>query len=301
LVTPAKAPDAELSETLVTLLFPIGRLMIKGGLGVGDLIRAAKRAYVRAAMTYVTPPGMRISASRLSVITGLTRKEVTVIVNELRGAQNARFGEVKEQRALRVLRGWKLDPRFCDNNGEPAKLPLKGERRSFSALVREYGGDVTPNAVLKELERMNAVTLNRSSELRLRSARIRAKSTEHMTDLARLFPDFANTVGPHCAARGRPLFFGFRESLVDSSDQAARFQRTFSNRAAVLLQGVAEWTGSQNQMRRIKSGAGEDELRVGIGVYLVQGSIDCARTVTRGGAGDSGQSKLPRRRSQRGL
>jgi len=170
-----KTRGAEPNETLVTLLLPIGRLMLKGGLGIGDLIRAAKEAYVRAAVAYVAPVDQRVNASRLSVITGLTRKEVTAIVNEIKGDPSSRPAEVKEQRALRVLRGWKLDPRFCDNKGQPAPLPLRGDRRSFSALVREYGGDVTPNSVLKELERIKAVIFSGSRALRLRCSGITCK------------------------------------------------------------------------------------------------------------------------------
>jgi len=255
--------------------------MLKGGFGVGDLIRAAKKAYVHAAIAYVAPVGLRVNASRLSVITGLTRKEVTAIINEIKGAPTTHLAEVKEQRALRVLRGWKLDPRFCDNKGEPARLPLRGDRRSFSALVREYGGDVTPNSVLKELERINAVTFSRSRGLRLRTARVRGKSTEHMMDLARLFPDFANTLSPHHSEPGRPLFFGFRDSVLDSLDQAARFQRTFSNRAAVLLQGVDQWVASQRESRRVKSTVRDDKCRVGIGVYLVQGDNGSGRALVK--------------------
>jgi hypothetical protein len=211
----------------------------------------------------------------------MTRKEVTAIVNEIKGTPTAAPGEIKEQRALRVLRGWKLDPRFCDNKGEPARLPLRGDRRSFSALVREYGGDVTPNSVLKELERINAVTFNRSRGLRLRSSRIRRKSAEHMLDLARLFPDFANTVSPQHKRAGGPLFFGFRDSVVDSLDQAARFQRTFSNRAAVMLQGVDQWVASQGESGRFKSAVREDKCRVGVGVYLVQGDSSSGRPLAK--------------------
>jgi hypothetical protein len=255
--------------------------MLKGGLGIGDLIRAAKRAYVQAAIAYVAPVGLRVNASRLSVITGLTRKEVTAIVNEIKGAPTARLIEVKEQRALRVLRGWKLDPRFCNNKGEPAWLPLRGDRRSFSALVREYGGDVTPNSVLKELERINAVTFSKSRGLHLRSTRLSGKSTEHLTDLARLFPDFVNAVSPQHTSADRPLFFGFKESVVDSLDQAARFQRTFSNRAAVMLQGVDQWVASQRESGRIKSPLQANKSRVGIGVYLVQGNSGSGRTLVK--------------------
>ena len=255
--------------------------MLKGGLGIGDLIRAAKQAYVRAAIAYVAPPGVRVNASRLSVVTGLTRKEVAAIVNEIRGTPTIRPSEINEQRAQRVLRGWRLDPRFCDDKGEPARLPLRGDRRSFSALVKVYGGDVTPNSVLKELERMNAVTFSRSRGLRLRSVRLSATSINHMTDLARLFPDFANTVSPHSEPNGRPLFFGFRDSVVDSVDQAARFQRIFSNRAAVVLQGVEQWIASQARSQGVRSAIRAPRCRVGIGFYLVQGNSDSPPIVAK--------------------
>ncbi|HWM71204.1 MAG TPA: DUF6502 family protein [Steroidobacteraceae bacterium] len=280
--------DMELNETLVSLLLPIGRVMLKGGLGIGDLVRAAKQAYLRAAIAYVTSAGSRVSASHLSVVTGLTRKEVTAILNEIKGAPVARRGEAKEQRARRVLRGWRLDARFCDNNGAPAKLPLRGDRRSFSALVKLYGGDVTPNSVLKELERLRAVSFSKTRGLRLRSAKVGGKSTEHMTELARLFPDFANTVSPDLPTVGRPLFFGFRDSVVDSSEQAAKFQGTFSNRASAMLQGVQQWLDSQDQTRQMKTDPAGKKLRVGIGVYLVQSpdEIGQSRTKTRGANGD---------------
>ena len=45
------------------------------------------------------------------------------------------------QRAERVLQGWWKDPDFLDSNGEPLKLPLRGPRRSFAALVKRYAGD----------------------------------------------------------------------------------------------------------------------------------------------------------------
>jgi hypothetical protein len=59
--------DSDQSVILTSLLVPIGRLMLENGLGIGDLIQAAKQAYVRAAIAQVVRPGERINASRLSV------------------------------------------------------------------------------------------------------------------------------------------------------------------------------------------------------------------------------------------
>jgi hypothetical protein len=265
-----KNADANLNETLVSLLLPISRRMLVSGLGIGDLVRAAKQAYVRAAISYLTSQGSRVSASHLSVVTGLTRKEITGLLKEAKGSQTPVSGEPKEQRAKRVLRGWRLDPRFCDNDGAPASLPLRGEKKSFSALVKLYGGDVTPNSVLRELERLRAVSFSKSHGLRLRSTGVGGKSTENLTDLARLFPDFANTVSPERPSVGRPLFFSFKDSAIDSLDQAAKFQQTFSNRALAMLQGFQEWLVSQQQNRPLKPIAGDKQVRVGIGVYLIQ-------------------------------
>jgi Family of unknown function (DUF6502) len=265
-----KIDDSDLSVILTSLLLPIGRLMLENGLGIGDLIQAAKQAYVRAAIAQVVPPGERINASRLSVVTGLTRKEVSTIISELRGARNSCRADIKAQRAVRVLRGWRIDPRFGNSRGQPARLSLRGERNSFSALVRLYGGDVTPNSVLKELERMEVIALDKSGRLRLRSLRANGKSTRNLTDLARLLPDFANTVTRRSGPATQQMFFGFRDLLVDSPDQAARFQRTFSNRSAAVLQGVEQWIVSQSQ----SPAATSEKVRVGIGVYMVQGNSE---------------------------
>jgi hypothetical protein len=286
--------DAELSATLIALLLPISSRMLAGGLGIGELVRAAKQAYIRAAMAHLASAESRVSASHLSVLTGLTRKEVTMLLREMHGGPTSGRSEAKEQRARRVLRGWRLDPRFCDNGGAPATLPLRGGRKSFSMLVKLYGGDVTPNSVLRELERLKVVSFSRSRGLRLRSARVGGKSTEHMTELARLFPDFANTVSPECLPDGRPLFFGFRDSVVDSLDQAALFQRTFSNRAVAMLQGVQQWLVSQDQNRPINAKHGGKRVHVGIGVYLVQRSDGVTQSRVKGKA-DASVAR-PRRR-----
>jgi len=290
-----KEVDAELNETLAALLLPISSRMLMGGLGIGELVRAAKQAYLRAAIAHLASADSRVSASHLSVLTGLTRKEVTVLLREMHGGPASGRGEAKEQRARRVLRGWRLDPRFCDNDGAPATLPLRGNRKSFSMLVKLYGGDVTPNSVLRELERLKVVSFSSSRGLRLRSTRVGGKSTEHMTELARLFPDFANTVSPECPPDGRPLFFGFKDSVVDSLDQAALFQRTFSNRAVAMLQGVHQWLVSQDQSKPIDAGRGGKRVRVGIGVYLIQRSDGVTQNRARGKA----QASLARPRRMR--
>jgi len=154
------------SRQLLKRLLPIARRMLGAGSGVGTLIEAAKIAYVQAATEKLFPLGGRINISRLSVATGLTRKQISA---HLRAGEAQRCPSLRnEQRTARVIRGWQNDRRFRNGSGNPADLPMRGRRRSFELLVKIYGGDVTPVSVRRELERIKAVRVNRSGELRLR-------------------------------------------------------------------------------------------------------------------------------------
>jgi hypothetical protein len=67
-----------------------------------------------------------------------------------------------------------------------------------------------------------------------------------------------------------PLYFGFRESQVVNATQAALFQRTFSKRAASLLESVEQWRDRHVAPARPQLAAEEMGTSVGMGVYLVQ-------------------------------
>lgn len=268
------AQEQSLAAALVELLLPTSRLLLKGGVGVDQLIRAAKQAYVRAAVAEILPPGSRANVSRLSVATGLTRKEVSLVLGEMRRQIHRRGYKAKEQRAIRVLRGWATDQRFRKENGRPDELSIRGRRCKFALLVKLYGGDVTPRAVLGELERMDAVALTSQGKLRIKTSR--KESHEHVRqqaiELARLFGDFVDTVAQPQRGVSPPAFFGFRECTGVPPPEIARFERTFAKRGLALLDSVDQWIESC----RKEPGESGDQGRVGLGVYLV----NAARTRT---------------------
>jgi Family of unknown function (DUF6502) len=280
-----------MDEALVSLLIPISRLMLPGGVGINQLVQAAKLAYLKATIDELFPRGSRINISRLSVTTGLTRKEASLLFDKLRGRKVRFAPRPKEQRAMRVLRGWRVDPRFRGRSGQPAQLPLRGGERAFESLVRLYAGDVTPTAVLRELERMNAVSMTKSGLLRIRASggRLRAHAPQHMLEVARLIGDFARTIAESHLTGSPSTFLGYKDCIVASSGDAALFQRAFSRRAAALLESFDQWRGSRGEVRKHS----DSSSRVGIGVYLVR------KSVLASPLGESPQlENLPRRRSK---
>jgi hypothetical protein len=246
-------------------------------MGAGELVRAAKLSFVRAALSEVVPLGERPNISRLSVVTGLTRKEVSALLGKQPKAKRAGSKRpAMEQRAVRVLRGWRVDSRFQSALGKPTRLPIRGKRGSFPHLVRIYAGDVTPVSVLKELERMQLVSRTREGKLQIRSERMRGRlrASDQLTELARLFSDFANAVAPSPTSTDSPVFFGFKDSSVASEESASLFHRTFARRAATILESMEQWVKRQSGTTPGRSKA----IRVGLGVYLVN---DTARKRVR--------------------
>ena len=222
-------------------------------------------------MDTVLPQNRRINVSRLSVVTGMTRKEVSALLNQPKNARHAAIRRSGEQRALRVLRGWLTDPRFQNRNGRPDDLSYRGHKKSFGALVKLYGGDVTPKSVLRELERIDIVEATETGALRVRTQRRRSNIDAHyqLAELARLFEDFALSIIKPSGDSEAPSFFGFKDSTVPSTGDAAFFVRTFSRRAAALLEDFQQWSAARERSKSRRN-EHKDAIRVGLGVYLLR-------------------------------
>jgi len=124
---------------VLRMLEPLARLLIEAQIGAGEFHQLAKQAYVRAARK--ADAKARENYSQMAVTTGLTRAEVTRIVKALDAAPNPAHPLLQFERSLgatraeRVIRGWWTDSEFLDDRGRPAKLPLRGPRGAFAALV----------------------------------------------------------------------------------------------------------------------------------------------------------------------
>jgi Family of unknown function (DUF6502) len=186
---------AAVRAAVLRLLDPLVQWLLEAGIGVGDLMSLVKIAYVRAAREQGRKSGaeqQRANASRIAVVTGLTRAEVASI---LAAGDAERPHDRGRQRAERVLSGWWNDPVFQDPSGRPGILPLRGGRRSFAALVERYSGERPRVAtILDELLRVKAVR-------RKPDGRLEALSRTYAT--VRWDPDgviaFGEQLNEHCA------------------------------------------------------------------------------------------------------
>lgn len=123
----------------------------------------SKTTFVEVASEEYGIKKRQTNISRVSILTGISRKEVRR-QRELLDSEPEINLPNKTTDATRLLSGWHQDEVFLDNNKKPLALPLHGEA-SFTELCHRYGGNVPVTAMLKELKRVNAVAENGTDKL----------------------------------------------------------------------------------------------------------------------------------------
>ena len=160
-----------LLSALSRILRPLVRVLLRAGIPLGSFVDAAKRAYVEVAHQEFAIPGRKPSVSRVAVITGMTRKEVSRLLNEESPGASEETVE-RYHRAARVVSGWLRDETFQETStpgGGPAPRDLEFDEGtgSFSELARRFSGDVPARAILDELVQAGAVRQLEDGRLRL--------------------------------------------------------------------------------------------------------------------------------------
>ncbi|KAB0266216.1 DUF6502 family protein [Microvirga brassicacearum] len=146
---PRSPEAAKLHAPLARLLRPLVRLLIRSGITLPMLTELLRELYVNVAEYDFALSGKEQTDSRVSLLTGIHRKEV----RRLRGAGapvNAVPATVSQ--TSRILARWLADPEFSDADGRPLPLPRIAEplQPSFERLVVSVTRDVRPRAVLDE-------------------------------------------------------------------------------------------------------------------------------------------------------
>lgn len=156
-----------LTASILKLLRPLVRLMLRNGFTYGDFADLSKWTFMDVASKEFGIPGRKQTVSRVSVITGLTRKEVS----RLQKIDTPDDSAIAHQynRAARVISGWLRDPRFQTKKGAPAALYFDKGDASFSVLVKEHSGDVPPRAIYDELVRVGTIAKDESGKITLLS------------------------------------------------------------------------------------------------------------------------------------
>ncbi len=138
------------------LLRPLARLMIRHGITLPAIVELLKQVMVDVAIHDFPVEGKRTTDSRISVLTGVHRKDVKRFRE-----MGFRPNDVPKRVSLgmQLVNTWLTEPGWQDAEGHPLILPRQSvpDGRDFDSLANRISSDVRPRAVLDELLRLGVV------------------------------------------------------------------------------------------------------------------------------------------------
>jgi len=155
----------QILDAFFVVLRPIAKILLRYGIGFHEFAEIAKSAFVDVASSEHGIRGRPTNISRVAVMTGLTRKEVRRIRDQIETQQHTVVSRTTP--LWDVLHYWHADDDFIDADGGPITLPFHGAENSFENLVRKYGGDIPAGAMRTELKRVGAVIESDEGELKV--------------------------------------------------------------------------------------------------------------------------------------
>lgn len=144
--------DLALAAT-VRLLAPLADMLLDEGITYPVLAQALKQVFLEAAARNLEQREERVNDSKLSLLSGVHRKDV----REWRSAGQPIQPAKNLGLAMEVFTRWMSDPGYCDKRGKPKLLDRVGTGASFETLAKSVSTDVHPRAVLDELVRLGVV------------------------------------------------------------------------------------------------------------------------------------------------
>ncbi|MGH7858756.1 MAG: DUF6502 family protein [Candidatus Binatia bacterium] len=147
--------EEELVRATVETARPFAKRLLAFGVPFGRVERRLREMFVEVAESESTVPGKASTDSRISLLTGINRKEV----HRLRSAGHKEAPRsFSMNRAVNLISRWLSSRETTDHAGHPLPIPYQAERGpSFVGLARQVTGDLAPRVFLDVLVRSGAV------------------------------------------------------------------------------------------------------------------------------------------------
>ncbi len=159
-----RAQKALFVAAIRRMLRPVVRQLIAYGVSHAAFNRLMKEVYVEVAEQDFALPFKRQTDSRLALVTGINRKEISQVRERQATARSApeQPVEVEDTLVTHVIGRWMSGPPYATADGGPRRLTYETDNPravTFARLVRELGVDIPVRSVLDELLRIGAVEL----------------------------------------------------------------------------------------------------------------------------------------------
>jgi hypothetical protein len=270
--------DTALSATW-QLMEPIIGILLRNGVTHKDLTLLCKQLYVKVASEEFGIRGRQTNLSRIAIMTGIDRKEVSRIKDNLQQDTAAQVSEQNQDRLNRVLSGWYQDKDFIDEQGQPKLISIDEGEINFNLLTRRYGGDLPTSALLKELKRVGIVeeiqgklrVLGRYFVVDATDPAALLRAGNVIQDIAKALEHNLYKANPQ---KGKPKRFERRASNPQMPVEAiAEFRKFVESEGQAFLEKIDAWL-TEHENNSDAHHSTQTRLRLGVGAYLIESQIE---------------------------
>lgn len=254
---------------LARLLRPIVRVLLANKVTYATFDQIARQVFVEVADKDFTLKGRKQTVSRVALVTGLSRKEVLRIKREPPLADRE-LGRTFH-RAARLISTWCNQAGYLDEKGEPLSLPFDGDV-SFSSLVGDVGGDLTPRAVLDELREAGIVNVDAARRVHLLNKAYvpNRDETQIMKILGTDVGDLAETISYNLNKPADQTRFQLKVSYDNLPQECLEnLHRMVSERGHEVLFEFDRWLRQQDRDANPQV-QGTGRVRAGVGIYYFE-------------------------------
>ena len=269
-----------LHSTLRKVLRPLVRFMLSQGINYTMILEDLKRVFVSVAEEEFKIEGKVQTDSRITLLTGVHRKDVQRIRD-----QNNQVYELPFSIGAQIFGLWLGDSKYLDKSGQPIALQRLASKGavSFESLVASVSKDFRARPVLDEWLRLGFVSLDYNDHVRLNvQAFIPNQDLEYkLSFLGMNMHDHMSAAVSNLSNKNKPMLErcvyhdGLTAENVDTLHKLARQSGMNSikalNRRAVELKSTQAALGEVARRESDKA-----NQRVNFGVYFYHTEDDQA-------------------------
>jgi hypothetical protein len=243
--------------------------MLKNGITWSEFAEVAKTKYVDVATRRFGIRGRPTNISRVAILTGQDRREVSRIRRAMQ--------EPKELRPVckpsQVLEGWHRDQEFLDADGQPRDLELESEAASFGQLVRRYAPSIPHVAMLKQLRAVGAVEDLEEGKVRVvkRAYVPKVLSEDHIALWGSVLHDIGATWEYNLMREPsqRSRFERRAVNLQVDREAVPAFREFLETEGQAFLERMDDWL-SAHELPPTEKNTLRRRIRLGVGVYQIE-------------------------------
>ena len=250
------------------ILRPLVKTLITHGITFPMIADMLKHVFVDVVdKDFRLDPGKKPTASRISLITGVHRKDIKKF-REYAGEGDQ--PQAANSLGAQIIAKWRGASEYTDEHGDPvvlARFKTTGGGPSFEQLVRSISTDIRPRVVLDDLVKRQILCLGPYDTVILKQSAFIPKE-----DMAELLVHYGRNIHDHLAAAGNNIGEGGRPFLERSV-----YHYGLTGDAARLLEKRAEKDGMEvllnlnreaQQLKETEKSPSEATKRVTFGIYF---------------------------------